>query len=344
MHKRSPILVFGILIAAASQVTAQDRRDRVTVRDRPAIERAQRPDGREEQTERTTRTFKIGANGEVSLSNVSGSISIARGRGNDAVLEIVKTARGRTVEEAREALALVEIDIAERGSRVEVKTRYSQGDEPRRNRRNLNVAVDYNLTTPQGTRVSATSISGDITSKDITGDVALESVSGAVRIANGGRVAAAKSISGAVEITDTEIEGRLAASSVSGTVVLRNVKARGVEAAAVSGDVQMQEVAADRVEAQTVSGSVEFSGPLARGGRYELTSHSGSVNVAVSGNTGFELEATSFSGSVRSDIALKSQTSDTGRRHQRSLRGVYGDGSAVLDLTSFSGSIVVSRR
>jgi hypothetical protein len=29
---------------------------------------------------------------------------------------------------------------------------------------------------------------------------------------------------------------------------------------------------------------------------------------------------------------------------RRSLRGVYGDGSAVLEVTTFSGSVVVSKR
>ena len=115
----------------------------------------------------------------------------------------------------------------------------------------------------------------------------------------------AKSISGNVEITDTEIEGQLEASSVSGNVVLRNVKARSLEAGAVSGNLLVQDVTCERVEAQTVSGDVQFSGALIRGGRYELSSHSGGVQVAVGGDTGFEVEATSFSGNVRSDIALK---------------------------------------
>jgi DUF4097 and DUF4098 domain-containing protein YvlB len=127
-------------------------------------------------------------------------------------------------------------------------------------------------------------------------------------------------------------------------VLLRNLKARGLNVDSVSGNVSLQDVACDRVDAQSVSGDLDFSGPLAKGGRYELTSHSGQVRVAVAGGTGFELEATSFSGSVRSDIPLNAQANDSSRRRQRSLRGVYGDGSAVLDLTTFSGSIVITKR
>lgn len=347
---RMVAVVVAVVMAAAGAGRADAQSavpDRTVTRDRVVfVDRYQGRDRdqREQQTERSTRTLKLGANGEVYIANIAGNIAVIRGGGNEATLEIVKTSRGRTVEDAREMLELVHVDITERGSRAEIKTRYPQGEEWRRNnRRNINVSVAMTLTAPAGTGVQASSISGDISTRDIKGDVALESVSGSVRISNAGRVAAAKSISGSVEITDTEIEGQLEASSVSGTVLMRNVKARSLEAGAVSGNVVVQDVSCDRVEAQTVSGDVQFSGTLARGGRYELSSHSGTIRAAVGGDIGFEVEATSFSGDVRSDIPLKSESND-GRRRNRTIRGVYGDGSAVLDLTTFSGSIVITRR
>jgi DUF4097 and DUF4098 domain-containing protein YvlB len=106
-------------------------------------------------------------------------------------------------------------------------------------------------------------------------------------------------------------------------------------------------VQSDRVEAHSVSGNVDYSGALAKKGRYELTSHSGDVRLAVGGGTGFELEASSFSGSVRSDLPLsggrgRDRDDMPGRGH--ALRGMYGDGSAVISVTTFSGSIVISKR
>src|SRR5262245_11266444 len=55
----------------------------------------QRNQQREEQTERSTRTLKIGANGELYIENIAGDIVITRGGDNDATVEIVKVARGR---------------------------------------------------------------------------------------------------------------------------------------------------------------------------------------------------------------------------------------------------------
>ena len=352
MHKPVMLFVAVALCAGAGQAAAQDRtvRDRSVTRDRVVfVERYQGRDRgrdqREQQTDRSTRTLKIGANGELHIANIAGDIVVTRGGGNDATVEIIKTARGRTTEDAREMLELVQVDISERGGRAEIKTRYPQGDEFRRNnRRNVNVSVDFNVTAPAGARLTIHSISGNISAKDIKGDLTLESVSGTIRIGNGGRVAAAKSVSGNVEVVDTEMDGHLEASSVSGTVLLRNLKARELNVDSVSGGVSLQDIVCDRVEAQSVSGDVDFSGPLAKAGRYELTSHSGNVRVAVAGGTGFELEASSFSGSVRSDIPLNAQANASSRRQQRTLRGIYGDGSAVLDLTTFSGSIVITKR
>jgi len=124
-------------------------------------------------------------------------------------------------------------------------------------------------------------------------------------------------------------------------VTLRKVAARRIDVGSVSGSVAVQDITCDRVEAHSVSGGVEFGGSLAKGGRYEFNSHSGDVRVVLAGSTGFELEASSFSGNIRSDLPIKLQ-GDVGRR--RSMQGVYGDGSAVLSVTTFSGSVVISKK
>jgi DUF4097 and DUF4098 domain-containing protein YvlB len=198
------------------------------------------------------------------------------------------------------------------------------------------------VTAPDHIRIRAASISGSITTKDFKGEITAESVSGTVRVSNGGRIASAKSISGNVEVVDTEIDGSFIASSASGSVLLRRVKARQLTLGSISGNVELDDIDSRQVEAQSVSGNVRFAGPVSKGGRYELNSHSGNITAVLGGSTGFEIEATSFSGAVRSDFSFASN--DNQSRGRRSIRGVYGDGSAVLELTTFSGSIVVSKR
>ena len=134
------LLVAGVIVAGPEPAAAQDssaRERRVSAQRSSAT--SQRQDSRE-QVERTTRTFRGGQ--ELQLANVSGDIVITRGGGNDIGVEIVKTARGRDDADLKELLQLVEVEVVERNNRVEVRTRYPQGDEMRRNnRRNVNVSV-----------------------------------------------------------------------------------------------------------------------------------------------------------------------------------------------------------
>jgi DUF4097 and DUF4098 domain-containing protein YvlB len=296
------------------------------------------------QTERFTRSVNIGAGGELELSNISGDIVVTRGSGTAATIEVVKTARGASAEEARALLPLVQVEITEHGTRAEARTQYPSGDELRRNnRRNVNVSVAYTVAAQEGTRIIAKSISGNISVRDIMGALTLETVSGTVRIANAGRMANGRSISGDIEVLDTKIDGALEAGTISGTVRLRKVSARSLAINSVSGNVELEDVTSERIDAQAISGNINFAGDLVRNGRYELTSHSGSIRLAVAAGTGFQVEASSFSGSITSDIPVAVQGGQTGRRN-RALRGTVGNGGAVLDLTTFSGTILITKR
>ncbi len=330
----------------AAQPSAQEIREIV----RASVDRVRRTaglyqggDNRATQSERQTKTVTLGPAGEINVSNLAGDIVVTKGNGDTATIEIVKTARGTTIEDAKEQLRLVQVDVTERGGRVEVRSQYTRGVH----RRSFSTSVAYAITAPAGTRVTAQSLSGDITVSDIKGDLALNSTSGHIKVSHAGRISSAKTVSGDVEITDTRMDGALEAASISGSVVLRRVRARRVDAGSISGGIVIADLECDRVDAHSFSGDVEFTGPLVKNGRYALKSHSGNVRIAVVGAIGFELEATSFSGSVRSELplSLSSGGTDAGRgRRSRALRGINGDGSAVLDVTTFSGSIVVAKR
>ena len=170
-----------------------------------------------------------------------------------------------------------------------------------------------------------------------------ETVSGDVHLSGLGQLAGAKSVSGNVEVTDTQVDGTLDAGSVSGDVIARRVKAERLDLSSVSGNIVIEDVQCDRIAGHSTSGNTRFSGQLAKGGRYELKSFSGEVRLVLAGSTGFEVEAASFSGDVRSDIPLTTHGTEGGRR-RRTLSGTFGDGSASLQLTTFSGSVIITKK
>lgn len=334
-----------------AQQTQAERREVIRQREQQARERARaeqnRRDNREEQSEKTSRTLRVS---ELDLSNLSGDITITRGGGGSVQLEAVKIARAGTADEAREMLKYVSIDITERGSRAEVKAIYSGHQERARQRRNLNVSVAYTVTAPEGTKISASSLSGSISVSDIKGELSLVTLSGDVRVTNAARVLSAKSTSGDVEISGLRSDIGLEANAVSGAVHLRDSSAPRARLGSISGDIVVTNVQSGRITAETMSGNVTFTTPLEKNGRYELSSHSGVIRVVPTGNTGFEVDADSFSGTIRSEIALKDErqgVADTDRRGRggrtRSLRGIFGDGSAILDITTFSGTVVIGQ-
>lgn len=334
------------LPAPAQDADARERRDVRTVHrsvEDPAVRVQQ---GRQEQTERITRTLNIGSSGELDLTNIAGDIVVRQAGGSEARIEIVKTANARTVEDARQMLGLVQVEVSERNNRGEVRTRYPSRNERGSERRNINVSVAYNVSAPPGTRLTTRSISGSIKVEGIKGDLSLETVSGDVDISNAARVTAAKSISGNVAVSDSTLDGSADIGTISGTATVRGVQARRLSLNSISGNIIIDNVTAERIDGQAMSGDVQFASSLAPNGRYELKSHSGDVRVTVSGNTGFELEANSWSGSVRADIAgLEQRSADTsGRTRRRELRGTYGNGSAILIITTFSGDAIVTKR
>ncbi|HEY0874124.1 MAG TPA: DUF4097 family beta strand repeat-containing protein [Vicinamibacterales bacterium] len=333
-----------VVVTSATQA---ERRVQQRTRDEARARAEQVRRDREQATDKSTRTLKIGTDGAIEISNLSGDITIRRGGSNAAQLEIVKIARGRTMEEAKEALGRVNVQITERDSRARISTHYSH-IEDRGRRQTVNVSVQYTLTAPENTRISANTLSGNVTVTDIKGDLNLVTVSGDVTVNGGARVMTAKSTSGKIELINLRSEVRLDAETVSGDVILRQSQLPRVELSSVSGSVVVTDVRADRIEAETLSGNVQFQTPLVRNGRYELTSHSGTITLIPTGDVGFDLEVDTFSGAIQTQVSLKDQETEEGgfgrRGGVRSISGTYGDGGATMEITTFSGRVVIGKR
>lgn len=299
----------------------------------------QNRDFRVVQESRETKTLKLGASGALELKNISGAITVTAGSGTEAVVEIVRVSHGRTDADAKLGLERVTVDVTQVGDRATVRTRY-----PDERRPPYSVDVQYHVKAPAGTRLTVSSIGGDITVTDIRGDTSTSTTGGNTTITNS-RVSSAKSVGGDVRLTGTESDGGLDVETFGGQIVLKQIKARRVQAGNIGGSIVAQDIACDAADLGSTGGSVEFAGPLAKGGRYELHSMGGSVHFAPSGGVGYELQASTFSGEIRTEgVALQVQGTVTGRGPNRSLRGTVGDGSALVILRTFSGSVVVGKK
>lgn len=343
----SPLRLASLLVALTAAVPPLPLQAAAAPDERRVEPTAQRRGENTQEVDRFTRTIRVGQSGELELSNISGDITVTGTGGDEIRIAVTKRSRARSTEEAQRQLSLVEVDILERGGRVEVRTRYRSGGE-----RNIRVSVEFEVMVPAPTRVAVQSISGDITIGDVQGEVRAQTVSGDLDLRAIPRLASGKSVSGDVVLADVAAEGDLSVSSVSGDLEARGLQARSLDLSTVSGDLRLTQVQSDRVALKSVSGTLEYAGPLARSGRYDFSSHSGDVRLDLEGDTGFELEARSFSGSIDSEFPITlrgvGQEPDAGgqrgSRRNRTIVGVYGDGGAVLEVTTFSGSVIIRRR
>lgn len=295
--------------------------------------------GGEAFTDRLVRTFKAGPGTTIVLANVSGDIVVSAGGAGEVRLEAVKRVRDTVEANARQRLEATSIDITEQANRIEVRAIYPHG----RNR----VAVDYTVTAPAGVTLDARSVSGNVSLDGIKGEVRVETVSGNVTATGLAGETTLKAVSGDVLVSSSEVDGELTANSVSGDVVVKTFKARSVNAATVSGNVSMQSGSCGRANVGSVSGDLELMGAISKGGRYELKSHSGNIRLVLDGKTGFALDASSFSGNITTELPLDVKHRQEGGGYgppNRSLRAVYLDGSAQVELTSFSGNVVVVKK
>lgn len=291
------------------------------------------------QTDRETRRFAIGANGQLDLETMVGNITVRSSPGREVVVEIIKEASGVNDAAVKTGLSRVRVDSEERAGRVTVKTVY-----PNERQSNYRVSVDYIVSAPAGTRISTLSVSGDVTVEGMNGELSVGTTSGDVTVTDATHLTSAKTVSGDLVLRNVGAEGLLEASAISGTILATGVKARRLSLTTVSGSVTARDVIADDVKMQTMSDDVVFDGALTPRGRYEFTTHSGNVRLTLDGKTGFAFEGKTFSGSVRSDLPVQVRTVGNRRTSTKTLTGTFGDGSAVVSATSFSGNVVITKK
>jgi DUF4097 and DUF4098 domain-containing protein YvlB len=288
------------------------------------------------RSERETRTLAIGATGSLDLETIGGDIVVTRGNGQDTTVEIVKSARRGSDADAQQALKDVTVTVDVRGQRATVRANYPDRKLP------SDVTVSYTVTAPAGTRVNAHTVGGDVKVSGIQGELTASTIGGGVTITDAARLVSANTVGGDISLTRANAEMTLKAETVGGNIRIQQAASRRLAANTVGGNITATEITSASVDIGTISGNVEFSGPIAKSGRYDLHTQSGTVRVMPTGGSGFELDARTFSGTISAGGSIQSQGS-TGRGPSRELRTVIGDGSAVVNARTFSGDVVVGK-
>jgi Putative adhesin len=291
-----------------------------------------------QQEERFNRTLDVGPDAALSIGNISGDIHVEAGAGSSIVIDAVKSVED---EDDAELLSGVDIEVSQLGNRVRVSTEHTGGRGRRHRNHDGSVSVSYRVKVPKGTEVEIQSVSGNVVLVGVDGAANAQSVSGDVRVTDVSELVQAKSVSGNVEVHRARSGRHAEVESVSGEVLVEGIEASELTVSSVSGDVRLRDVSSRRASLESVSGDLEYTGSIAASGRYDFQTHSGDVVLTIGDEVGFELEASTFSGEIESDFDL--ETTSRAQKGKR-LSAVVGDGSAVIETSTFSGDVRILRR
>ena len=198
--------------------------------------------------------------------------------------------------------------------------------------------VRYEVSVPAGIRVDMEAVTGNLTVTDVDAEVNASTVSGNVEVRNiGGRIKV-EAVSGHIKATG--LRDGIHVDATSGIVTISDVTGE-VIVDNTSGNITLTGIRGGLVRAESVSGGIRFQGAIEATGRYDFASHSGSIQLELPPSTNAQLALSTFHGSISSDfpITLGPRSRSTEQRVEFRL----GNGGARLTAETFSGSISITR-
>lgn len=280
-------------------------------------------------------------NGDISISNVTGAVSVKNGGGDVSISQVgpltlamgggdmsvskvsgnvtLKAGGGDlSIHEVNGAVSLSmgggDISISQVG---ELDARIGGGDI---SVKEVKGSVTVNTTAGD---MSLSAVHGNVTIQGGNGDLSLHDVDGNVKVTRSNGDVGLKNIAGSVDIQ--LISGDVGGAGLRGTVSITSV----------NGDVSLKDISSNVVEVTTTSGDVYVRTNIGANGRYRLKSTTGDVDMVIQPNPpGFNATLSSYAGSMETDFQLENSTSTN-----RNLRGKVGDGGTEINLDSFNGEV-----
>jgi hypothetical protein len=291
------------------------------------------------------RTLKVNGPVDLHVATGSGYIKVSKGSGSEVhVLARIKASNDwMSFWTTGPAEQIKEVErnppVQQEGNRITIGEHVRKWEH---------LSISYEITTPEETRLNASSGSGNVDAYDVHGaadlgtgsgsitaerigaDVHAQTGSGGIKVLRAGGPVHASTGSGSIEASD--VSGEVEASTGSGNITVAHATGR-VRAHAASGRVKVEQAVAD-LDVRSSSGGLEVDGSP-RSAHWDLETASGSVRVLLPQNTGFELDAHAGSGTVSTTHPV----SVTGTMGRGELRGVSGSADNHLRIRTASGSI-----
>ena len=221
------------------------------------------------------------------------------------------------------------VDIKQVEQTLTIRSRSTRGGPSR--------SLDYNITVPGWMAVSVSGTYADVTLEGLGGDVTVDTTRGDIKVRGGSGFVSLKTVQG--EVTVEKAKGKIEVRAVNEDIHLADING-DLSAESTNGSIILDRIDSSNVDLYTVNGNISYDGPVKDKGVYRLTTHNGLIAIPVADRANAVLTARTYNGGIRSTFTLPADMAD--RRNKR-LSLTLGNGSAHIELESFSGTISLRR-
>jgi DUF4097 and DUF4098 domain-containing protein YvlB len=253
------------------------------------------------------RHFKVDARPVVTIHNPNGTITV-RAWTKSEVMVVATRATDQVV-----------VDAEQTGNRVDVITRQvSDSASPESTR------ADYEISVPEDAELQIHDDSGGVNVSNVLGDMNVETI--------------------AADVDMVDVAGYLTVKTVGGAFQCARCAGR-LEVSSITGSFKLIDLRSTYVRAQTSEGNILFTGQFLPNSTYRLKNYNGVIEVRFSPEDSFDLSATSLKGKVHNEAKLVPPSHHRFiPRFGNGLFGSYNSGRAMVELSSFDGTINILKR
>jgi DUF4097 and DUF4098 domain-containing protein YvlB len=262
------------------------------------------------QTQRWDKRFVVNGKPVIILRNPNGRVHVKASDRNEVVVSAQYTGN-RIVIESEQA-----------DNRVEMITHLTGPQTAS----SADLRTDFEIIVPIEAELQVRTDSGSVVVESVHGDMSFDTV--------------------AADVALQDVEGILVVKSIGGSLVCTRCAGR-LDATSISGNLNLRQPLLNHLHLQTSSGNILFDGDFLNHGIYVMKNYSGTIDVRFSDLNSFDVRATSLYGVVINQAPVVPDTHRVAApppSMARSLVGSVNRGQARVELSSFNGTIRISKR
>jgi hypothetical protein len=308
----------------------------------------------EEITKIEERTFDFSPGGKIQVLSDAGFIRVESWEKNEVYLRYTKRVWDSSQRNAERRMEDLQVEINDQPGQLSIRQvpGFEENDfhffdlfDPDRWSHSRHASrIEFELKVPRQCNLVLESDEGDITVRQIEGEVKADSDEGNIALENlsHGEVTA-DTDEGEIDCRNLQLDDyRLQLSSDEGVLRASEVTARAVWAETDEGDIVLSRLNTGGGKFNTDEGDIEVDAARFDEGTWSITTDEGDVELFIPANAEAEISLESDDGDIRSDFNLERVSGDDDQSERRS--GRLGEGRARLEIYTDEGDISLRRR